>query len=1297
MSKNICYFPVIISESELIDVISRATWFFSHCPVSKITIPVSSAHLCSVKWRVAPGMDNSILHLFSGMKDKISFVVVSSQEDLDPYMENANIILKWHTSFMQDFISVEKLRDWERNKKVWAVDPIRSRMEGSIYIEVGLHLLEGKMSIIDESKNKFKALVSRLGSYERAYIMATGPSISRFRLFDYGKSITIVCNSVILDDELMNQVNPQILVFADPIFHFGPSEYAASFRQRLREAAAKHDFSICMPFKYFELFVYSNPDLVDRTIAIPFVKDRSFNFDIQREFEVKTTANILTLLLLPLATTFANDVGILGCDGRPLEENNYFWQHNQKTQINDKMANIKEVHPAFFAIDYNNYYSEHCSTLESQLRDGEVIGKRFTTLGFSYIPALQRRMGSGNRYLRLNPFNGSALLILDPDAKSWAGHYMAYNEKLSKQFESEGYDVGVICRHDLSRDILSLRSNYSPILTAHSWEIGNRDHYQRYVDEFESQITRYFEQYFSKFSGPVLLYMYCGSLEHSEILFRIASQFPQLFVNINLFWLSFKLTEAYAEKWYSVISLLDKTSGIGNFVATVPTKELRDRLARLTGCVLPVAPHPSTGVSDSLFVEGLSREAFKHRRGKLNILFPGALRLEKGYKTSIGAVQLLCERPEIFHPIIRYAPTLSTPKTLLKSLSHIEGVEVVEGELADEDLLNLFSRADIVVLPYTPDAFSERTSGLLIDSIYFGIPCVVVHGTWLGNLVSSYGCGVVIAEPTSVDLFNGVKEISENYEHYSSRARQAGLRYFQENSWSVFSRFLRRVSEQDDYQLDHSGYELLGPFGRENCAHWDETKAIAELFSTSFSGKLMVDVGAHHGSALMPFLNKGWSIFAFEPDLKNRTNLLERLSKHKHKDLVCLDTRCVSNISNISVPFYASEQSTGISGLSAFHESHAETQQVDVTTLREFFSGIDMPSVDFLKIDTEGHDLFVLQGYPWERTKPSVIECEFEDSKTVPLGYTFHDLAGFLVEHGYTVYMSEWHPIIRYGMRHDWCSLKRYPCELADPKGWGNFLAFRDPVDEPALVDAVKNVLKIYKPQTIEAARQLPGPTVFSTSIKQKKSVERLFCIDSGSSFRPVAANQWRFINTDAKQKLWLAVLGQPISVGQTLVGHIRIQTDQDMSMDVSIGRHGKTEYEGASKRIALQAGVAQRVVLEKTFSQSHQAIKLQIDVLTLSRAETAILTIDLLGIGESAGSVLRRLGDADVNIKTANRLFRQKDYVGAVTLNIVLGNQHSLGMYADNAVRSARAAGLTWVKQHDDLAWLASYVEPVK
>ena len=64
------------------------------------------------------------------------------------------------------------------------------------------------------------------------------------------------------------------------------------------------------------------------------------------------------------------------------------------------------------------------------------------------------------------------------------------------------------------------------------------------------------------------------------------------------------------------------------------------------------------------------------------------------------------------------------------------------------------------------------------------------------------------------------------------------------------------------------------------------------------------------------------------------------------------------------MPFFTSGVSSGISGLSSFHPSHKESQRADLATLSDFISKEDIAQVDFLKIDTEGFDLFVLQGFP---------------------------------------------------------------------------------------------------------------------------------------------------------------------------------------------------------------------------------------------------------------------------------------------------------------------------------------------
>lgn len=195
----------------------------------------------------------------------------------------------------------------------------------------------------------------------------------------------------------------------------------------------------------------------------------------------------------------------------------------------------------------------------------------------------------------------------------------------------------------------------------------------------------------------------------------------------------------------------------------------------------------------------------------------------------------------------------------------------------------------------------------------------------------------------------------------------------------------------------------------------------------------MIDVGAHHGTAFERFEEDGWLILAFEPDDRNRAYLRKIYGQN---DRVEIRSEAVSDAVG-EATFFASDVATTISSLSAFHESHHEAQTVKTVTLAEFTR--DFESVEFLKIDTEGHDLFVLKGYDWS-LPPLAIVCEFENRKTVPLGYTLADMVTFLEGNGYTVIISEWEPIVEYGRQHTWRRFTRDPAAVA-PAGWGNLIA----------------------------------------------------------------------------------------------------------------------------------------------------------------------------------------------------------------------------------------------------------------
>jgi hypothetical protein len=85
----------------------------------------------------------------------------------------------------------------------------------------------------------------------------------------------------------------------------------------------------------------------------------------------------------------------------------------------------------------------------------------------------------------------------------------------------------------------------------------------------------------------------------------------------------------------------------------------------------------------------------------------------------------------------------------------------------------------------------------------------------------------------------------------------------------------------------------------------------------------------------------------------------------------------------------------------------------------------------------------VLRGFPWERQLPEVVTCEFEDLKTKPLGYLYQDIGDLLLAKGYQVYLSEWAPIVRYGVSHKWLRWTKYPCAQLGSAAWGNFVAFK--------------------------------------------------------------------------------------------------------------------------------------------------------------------------------------------------------------------------------------------------------------
>jgi FkbM family methyltransferase len=227
---------------------------------------------------------------------------------------------------------------------------------------------------------------------------------------------------------------------------------------------------------------------------------------------------------------------------------------------------------------------------------------------------------------------------------------------------------------------------------------------------------------------------------------------------------------------------------------------------------------------------------------------------------------------------------------------------------------------------------------------------------------------------------------------------------------------------------------------------------IAAAVLAQLAGGIVVDVGVERGTFVDLALRSGaGSVIGFEPLPRHLADL------HRRADAV----------SNFTIlPFAVSDRS-GVAQFHIaldragneldYHHSLADlgdsatvvrsAQVIDVRTiaLKDLVRDGELPaSIDFLKIDTDGHDLSVMHGLG--ALRPRVVMAEFWDTLPDSSGdspYALHDLIDWGSANGYDACLVVRHH--RGAVRVDW----QAPWTI--PGDWGNVFLFRTDFDLSAL------------------------------------------------------------------------------------------------------------------------------------------------------------------------------------------------------------------------------------------------------
>lgn len=125
-------------------------------------------------------------------------------------------------------------------------------------------------------------------------------------------------------------------------------------------------------------------------------------------------------------------------------------------------------------------------------------------------------------------------------------------------------------------------------------------------------------------------------------------------------------------------------------------------------------------------------------------------------------------------------------------------------------------------------------------------------------------------------------------------------------------------------------------------------------------GDIILDCGAYVGCFSIiasKLVGEKGKVISFEPDATSYRKLLANIELNKIKNIVAINKGLMSKEGQEK--FYA-RTSRGSSFV--FENEFQKTKNIDVTTIDTIVKEFDLKKIDFIKMDVEGAELFVLEG-----------------------------------------------------------------------------------------------------------------------------------------------------------------------------------------------------------------------------------------------------------------------------------------------------------------------------------------------
>ena len=329
-------------------------------------------------------LNKKIQYYFSNIQD---VEILYKIEDL----KTDDVVLVWNHESLCELENMGILYS-NGYKRVYCID--NSYYSGrDAHILTQLNYVKNKKyhSVSDKNLRKLEE-----NGYDKAFVFGAGPSLSKGieiwkNRFNDKNDLKIVCNHIYASAKFMELIKPNIYTLVDSLYIYPEGK---EFLDGIIAYVVNNNCYLVVNEYWVPLLCEKNNKLAEHIIGLSMTaKDISIPKTGCREVYYKAV-DVMTSLMLPIASALTDNIYISGCDGYPEKNENVqiIWEYDESIKNTARRFRQESEKVGLDTyVDYGFTYYNHTVYLKELIEKCEQEGKRYLTLTESYIPVFKNR------------------------------------------------------------------------------------------------------------------------------------------------------------------------------------------------------------------------------------------------------------------------------------------------------------------------------------------------------------------------------------------------------------------------------------------------------------------------------------------------------------------------------------------------------------------------------------------------------------------------------------------------------------------------------------------------------------------------------------------------------------------------------------------------------------------------------------------------------------------------------------------------------------------------------------------